>query len=85
MAGILDFLLAILDLQVTKILPTIIRVNWPSGSREEVQNRFLRGGLGGHHGFPIGRILVIFYQQVTPKCPTKFQVIWLFISEKAKK
>ena len=34
--------LAIFDLQVTKILPTKFPVNWPFSSKEEVQNRFLR-------------------------------------------
>ena len=41
MAANLDFsigtILAIFDLQVTPILPTKFRVNWPIGSGEEVK------------------------------------------------
>ena len=35
-------ILAILDLQVTPMLPTKFQVNWPSGSGEEAKNRFSR-------------------------------------------
>ena len=35
-------ILAIFDLQVTQMLPTKFRVNWPFGSGEEVKNRFSR-------------------------------------------
>ena len=35
-------ILAIFDLQVTQLLPTNFRVNWPFGSGEEVKNRFSR-------------------------------------------
>ena len=31
---------------------------------------------GGHSGFPIETILVIFDHQVTPMIPTKFRVNW---------
>ena len=34
--------LANFDLQVTPMLPTKFRVNWPFGSGEEAKNRFLR-------------------------------------------
>ena len=37
---------------------------------------FQDGSHGGHLGFPIGKILAIFYLQVTPMIPTKFQVKW---------
>ena len=33
-------ILSIFDLQVTAILPTKFKVNWPFSSGEEVQNRF---------------------------------------------
>ena len=33
-------ILAIFDLQVTLILPIKFQVNWPLGSREDVQYRF---------------------------------------------
>ena len=33
-------ILAIFDLQVTSILYTMFRVNWPFGSGEEAQNRY---------------------------------------------
>ena len=40
---------------------------------------------GNHLGFPIGTILAIFYERVTPTRPTKFQVSWPFGSgEEAK-
>ena len=35
-------ILAIFDLQVTQMLPTKFRVNWPFGSGEEAINRFSR-------------------------------------------
>ena len=35
----IEKILAIFDLQVTLILPTKLRVNWPFGSGEKVQNR----------------------------------------------
>ena len=71
------FVLAIFDLQVTPILPTKFRVNWPFGSGEEAK--------GGYLGFPIGTILAIFDLQVTLILPTKFGVNWPFGSgEEAK-
>ena len=38
----ISMILAILDLQVTPMLPTKFRANWPFGSGEEVKNRFSR-------------------------------------------
>ena len=37
---------------------------------------------GGHLEFPIGTILAIFYLQVTPMLPNKFQANRLFVQEK---
>ena len=34
--------LAFFDQQVTQILSTMFRVNWPFGSGEEVKNRFIK-------------------------------------------
>ena len=47
---------------------------------------FQDSSYGGHLGFPIGTILaILFYLQVTPMLPTKFQVNWPFHSgEEAK-
>ena len=43
------------------------------------------GGHGGQLGFAIGTILAIFDLQVNQKLPTKFQVLWPFVSgEEAK-
>ena len=42
--------------------------------QEKLKIDFKHGGHGGHFGFPIGTILTIFYLQVTPMLPTKFQV-----------
>ena len=36
-------ILAIFDLQVTRMLPTELQVNWPFGSGEEAKNRFQDG------------------------------------------
>ena len=37
---------------------------------------FQDGGQGGHLGFPIGTILVIFDLQITPMLPTNYRVNW---------
>ena len=69
-------ILAIFDLQVTPMLPSKFRVNWPFGSGEEAKIDFQDGGHGGHLGFSIGMILAIFDLQVTPMLPSKFGVNW---------
>ena len=74
----IGMILAIFDLQVTQMLPTKFRVNWPFGSGEEAKNRFSRCCHGAHPGFTIGMILAIFDLQVTPMLPTKFGVNWPF-------
>ena len=52
--------------QVTLMLPTKFRVNWPFSSGEEVKNRYQDGGHGGHLEFRIDRtILAIFDLLVT--------------------
>ena len=38
----IETILAIFDLQVTPMLPTMFRVNWPFPSGEEAKNRFSR-------------------------------------------
>ena len=74
-----------LDLQVTLMLPTKFRVNWPFGSGEEGKNRFSRWPPWWHLGFMIRQILAIFDLQVIPMLPTKFRVNWPFGSgEEAK-
>ena len=86
MVAILAFqvkILAILDLQVTPMLPSKFQVNWPFSSEEK--NRFSMAG-GGHLGFPIKTILAIFDVQVSLMLLTEFQVNWPFGSgEEAKK
>ena len=57
-------ILAIFDLQVTQMLPTKFRVNWPFGSGK---NRFSRLRHGCHLGFPILTIYIY-----------KFRVSWPF-------
>ena len=52
-------ILAIFDLQVTPVLPTKFRVNWPFSSGE-AKIDFQDGCHGGLLGFPIGTILAIF-------------------------
>ena len=61
---------AILDLQVTPMLPTKFRVKWPFSSGEEAKNRFSKWGHGGHLRFLIGTILAIFDLQVNLMLPT---------------
>ena len=38
----IETILAIIDVQVTRMLPTEFQVNWPFGSGEETKNRFTR-------------------------------------------
>ena len=70
-------ILAIFDLQVTQMLPTKFRVNWPSVEEKKLKIAFQDGCHGAHPGFTIGMILAIFDLQVTPMPPTKFGVNWL--------
>ena len=73
-------ILATVDLQITLILRTKIRINWLFGSGEEEKNRFSR-----LPPFLIAKILLIVDLQVTPMLPTKFRVNWPFVSgEEAK-
>ena len=74
-------ILAIFDLQVTPMLPSMFGVNWLLGLGEEAKNRFS----GSHLEFLISMILAIFDLQVTPMLPSKFGVNWPFGSgEEAK-
>ena len=67
------------------MLPTKFGVNWLLGLGEEAKNRFQDGCHGGHLGFPLGTIIVIFDLQVTLMLSTKFGVNWPFGSgEEAK-
>ena len=63
-------ILASFDLQVTPMLPTKFRVNWPFSSGEEAKNRFSR--------WRPWRPSWISNLQVTPMLPTKFGVNWPF-------
>ena len=42
---LIGMILVIFNLQVTPMLPTEFRVNWPFGSGEEAKNRFTRPSL----------------------------------------
>ena len=75
-------ILAIFDLQVIPMLPTMFRVNWLLGSQEKRKIDFQDGG---HLGFPIGMILAIFDLQVTQMLPSKFGVNWPYGSGKEAK
>ena len=78
-------ILAIFDLEVTLMLPTIFGVNWLLGLGEEAKIDFQDGCHGGQLGFPIGTILAIFDLQVTLMLPSNFGVNWPFSSgEEAK-
>ena len=77
-------ILAIFDLQVTPMFPTMFGINWLLGSGE-AKIDFQNGCHGGHLGFSIGMILATFYLQVTPMLPSKFGGNWPFGSgEEAK-
>ena len=75
----------IFDLQVTQVLPTKFRVNWPFSSGEQCKIDFKDSNHGGHLGFPIKTILAVLDLQVTMMLPTKFPVSWLFGSEEEAK
>ena len=78
-------ILASFDLQVTSMLPTRCRVNWPFVQKKKRKIDFQDGRHGGHLGIPIGTILAMFNLHVTPKLLTKFRVNWAFGSgEEAK-
>ena len=62
------------DLQVVMILPTKFRVSL-SVQEKKFKINLQDGGNGSHLGFPIGSILPIFYLQVAPILPPKFQSI----------
>ena len=67
-------------LQVTPMLPTNFRVNWPFSSEEEKVKIDFQDGR--HLGFLIRTILAILYRQVIPMLPTNFQINWPFDSGK---
>ena len=82
-------ILAIFALQVTPMLPTKFRVNWPFGSGEETKNRFsiakivpIQYPRCRYLGYWIGTILAnsdlqkkgVRELQVTPMLPNKFRV-----------
>ena len=74
-------IVAIFDLQVTPMLPSMFGVNWLLGLGEEAKNRFS----GSHLEFLISMILAIFDLQVTPMLPSKFGVNWPFGSGEERK
>ena len=82
-------ILAIFDLQVTPMLPTMFGVNWLLGSGEEAKNRFSRwlpwrpSWISNRHNFRM--ILAIFDLQVTQMLPSKFGVNWPYGSGKEAK
>ena len=78
----IGMILAIFNLQVTPMLPTKFRVNWPFGSGEEAKNRFSRwrpSWISDPNDFSY------FWSTSHPELPTKFRVNWSFGSgEEAK-
>ena len=52
-------MLALFDLQVSLMILARFQVNWPFGLGKEAKIDYQDGCLGGHLGFPIGRILAI--------------------------
>ena len=53
-------ILAILDQQVTPILPIMFQLNWPSIQEKKFKIAFQDGNCGSNLVFPIGTILAIF-------------------------
>ena len=51
-----EAILVIFYLNVTPMLPTEFRVNWPFVQEKKRKIDFQDGGYGGHLGFPIGTI-----------------------------
>ena len=60
--------LAIFDLQMTLMLSTKFRDNWPVGSGEKRNIHFQDSSHGGFHGFLIRMILAIFFIYKSPWC-----------------
>ena len=73
-------ILAIFDLQVTWMLPTKIRVNWPFSLGKEAKNRFSRWLSWWPSRIPDQIVILFFYLhvQVSLMLPTKFWVNWPF-------
>ena len=65
-------ILAISNLQVTPMLPTKFRVNWPSGPGGEAQNRFSRWRPSWN--FDRNELASFKDLQITPILPTKVRV-----------
>ena len=82
-SGHLEFpigmILAISDLQITRMLPTKFKSIGLS-----VQTGNIDFQDGGHLGLSTGTILAIFDLQVTLRLPTKFQLKWPFSSGEEK-
>ena len=79
----IETILAILDLQITPMLPTKFRVNWPFGPGE-VKNRFSRRP-PRQPSWISDRNYLLFDLQVSLMLATMFQVKWPFGSgEEAK-
>ena len=78
---LIGMILATYDLQVTPMLPTKFRVNWPLGSGEEAKIDLQ----DGHLGMPIRIILANFDLQITLMVPTKFQANWPLVQEEKQK
>ena len=77
-------ILAVFDQQVTPILATKFRVNWPFGSGEEAKNRISRWTLWRPSWIFDRNDFSKFLTQVTPMLPTKFWVNWHFGSGEKK-
>ena len=76
--AILDFQLAIFDLQVTPMLPTKFKVNKPFDSGQEAKSRFLRWLPWQTSRISDQKDFSYFDVQVNLMLPTKFRVNWLF-------
>ena len=89
MAAILDFRSARFSLFLIYKSPRCFLPSFKSISLSVQEKKrktgFQDGRHGGHLGFQIGTILIIFDLQVTPMLPSKFGVNWPFSSgEEAK-
>ena len=82
---LIGMILAIYDLQVTAMLPTKFKVNWPFCWGEEAKNRFSRWRPWRPSWISNQNIFSCFWCTSPLMLPTKFQVNWPFGSgEEAK-
>ena len=77
-------ILAIFDLQVSLILPTKFKANWPFSLGVDFRNRFSRWQPWRTSWISNQNNFSYFWSTSTPVLPIKFRVNWPFLQEKLK-